>query len=81
MNYGQIYHKTCLGILISPPELLKMAKSVDLKKKLQFLTKIGAFSAKMWSKTMYHDAYGYGSPVPPPTPYSDQILICAVFQN
>ena len=27
--YGQIYHKTCLGILISPPESQKTVKNVD----------------------------------------------------
>ena len=26
--------------------------------KLLFLTKIGAFSGKMWSETMYHDVFG-----------------------
>ena len=30
--YGQIYHKTCLGILISPQEPQKTAKNMDLWK-------------------------------------------------
>ena len=27
--YGQLYYKTCLGILISPPKPQKTAKNVD----------------------------------------------------
>jgi len=58
--YGQIYHKTCLGILISPQESPKNSQKYGFmkNKKIQFLTKIRAFSAKMWSNTMYHDVFG-----------------------
>ena len=30
--YGQLYYKTCLGILISPPKPQKTAKNVDFWK-------------------------------------------------
>ena len=30
--YGQLYYKTCLGILISPPKPQKTAKNVDFGK-------------------------------------------------
>ena len=59
--YGQMYPKTCFGILISPPEPKKAAKKLIFEKwkNYSFSTKIGAFSAKMWSKTMYYDVFEY----------------------
>ena len=50
--YGQMYPKTCFGILISPPEPKKTAKKVDFWKmeNYSYFVKLGHFQQKCGQK-------------------------------